>query len=67
MISRVGWPPGRDVHGKEFEEWVTGLKGMLELNDRSTNCLTLLRQLYVFTAVSKYSRKYVGRERGGGQ
>ena len=47
----------RDVHGKEFEDWVSSVKKALELTDRGTNCLTLLRQLYVLNAVTKYPRK----------
>ena len=47
----------RDVHGKDFEEWAGNLQSVLQLSDRGPNCLTILRQLYVITAVTKYNRK----------
>ena len=47
----------RSVHGQEFEEWASSVRKTLELNDRGSNCLTLLRQLFVLTAVTKYPRK----------
>ncbi|XP_064407104.1 AP-5 complex subunit zeta-1-like [Halichondria panicea] len=46
----------RGVHGKEFEEWVGSLREVLQSSDRGPGCLTLLRQLYVLTAATKYSR-----------
>lgn len=47
----------RDVQGREFEEWVASVRKTLELNDRGSNCVTLLRQLFVLNAVTKYPRK----------
>ena len=47
----------RDVHGKDFEEWASNLQSVLQLSDRGPSCLTMLRQLYVITAVTKYNRK----------
>lgn len=50
-------PNLRAVHGKDFEDWVGVVQNALQLNDRGPNCLTLLRQLYVLIAVTKYTRK----------
>lgn len=47
----------RDVQGKDFEEWAVNLQSVLQLSDRGPSCLTILRQLYVITAVTKYNRK----------
>lgn len=49
----------RGVHGKEFDEWVGSLHSILQSSDRGPGCLTLLRQLYVLTATTKYNRRCV--------
>lgn len=46
----------RSVDGKDFDDWVQSVQNTLQLNDRSQQCLTLLRQLCVFVSVTKYSR-----------
>ena len=56
----------RGVQGKDFEDLIDRLRSILLSSDRGPNCLTLLRQLYVLTAASKYNRKYVGQTLHGG-
>ena len=57
-ISRVHLFPHRAIHGQEFDTWATTLLNVLQSRDRSTTCLTYLRQLLVLTSVTKYNRKY---------
>lgn len=47
----------RSVDGKEFDDWLVAVQNTLQLNDRSQQCLTQLRQLCMFVSVTKYSRK----------
>ena len=57
LIELISIFPCRDVQGKDFEEWAVNLQSVLQLSDRGPSCLTILRQLYVITAVTKYNRK----------
>jgi hypothetical protein len=45
--------------GAEFDEWVVKLTSQLQSSDRGPACLTMLRQLHVLTAATKYRRKWV--------
>ena len=49
--------PLRAIHGQEFDTWAATLLTVLQSRDRSTTCLTYLRQLLVLTSVTKYNRR----------